>query len=105
MDNTLVMDENHLQMVLSFLQRFLPDTPVWAFGSRVSGKAYPWSDLDIVLFSTPEQRSCVSLLREALEESALPFRVDILEWNTLNENFRQNISAHYIPLAAATEKK
>ena len=82
-------------ILFSLLARFLPDTPVWAFGSRVTGGAMPWSDLDLVVFTKAEQKYRLSLLKEALEESNLSFRTQLLEWNYLPENFRKNIKASH----------
>jgi predicted nucleotidyltransferase len=81
--------------LVALIDRFLPGTPVWAFGSRVTGNSRPWSDLDLVVFASPEQRPRLALLREALEESNLPFRVDLLEWEGLPDNFKENIKAGY----------
>jgi predicted nucleotidyltransferase len=86
-------------LLVQLLQQLLPDTGVWAFGSRVNGKARPASDLDLVIFSRPEQKSRVFALQEALEESALPFRVDLLIWDEIPESFKTNIRQHYIELA------
>jgi predicted nucleotidyltransferase len=87
------------EILLPLLQRYLPRTVVWAYGSRTKGTARPWSDLDLVVFTGDEQGSQVSLLKEALEESNLSFRVDLLEWDSLPENFRKNIKAHYAVIA------
>ncbi|WP_010261326.1 nucleotidyltransferase family protein [Treponema primitia] len=85
-------------ILISLIGQFLPRTPVWAFGSRVTGTFHPWSDLDLVVFTGAEQRPQVSLLKEALDESNLPFRVDLLEWDGLPETFKENIKAAYVIL-------
>ncbi len=87
-------------LLLGLLRQFLPEVAVWAFGSRVKGRARATSDLDLVVFAKPSQRPDVFALQEALEESALPFRVDVLVWDELPENFRENIRRQYIELAA-----
>jgi predicted nucleotidyltransferase len=79
------------QILVSLMEQFLPHTQVWAFGSRVKGKPRSCSDLDLVAFTGKEQRAQVSLLKEALDESNLPFRVDLLEWNSIPDNFKENI--------------
>lgn len=84
--------------LLALLKRYIPGVVVWAFGSRVQWTARPDSDLDLVVFSKPAQQALVSALKEALEESSLPFRVDVLVWDELPESFRQNILTHYIVL-------
>ena len=86
------------EILFSLLAQYLPDTPVWAFGSRVTGSSKPWSDLDLVVFSGTEQKYRLSLLKEALEESNLSFRTQLLEWDYLPENFKTNIEASHAVL-------
>lgn len=77
--------------VVRLLQHHLPDTEVWAYGSRVKGTARPASDLDLVTFASAGQKEAVSRLREAFDESPLPFRVDLFVWDKVPEEFRKNI--------------
>ena len=89
------------EILFSLLTQYLPNTTIWAYGSRVTGHSQPWSDLDLVLFSGGEQKCRISLLKEALEESNLSFRVDLLEWDSLPDNFKTNISASSTVLVKA----
>ena len=91
-NNTIDIKPRDKEILFSLLAKYLPDTTIWAFGSRVSGHSRPWSDLDLVLFTAAEQKYRISLLKEALDESNLSFRVDLLEWNSLPDNFKTNIS-------------
>lgn len=84
------------ETLLALLGRFLPGVTVWAHGSRVQGKARRYSDLDLVAFVTPEQRTRAEELKEALEESDLPFPVDLLIWDELPERYRSNIEERYL---------
>ena len=77
------------------LQQHLPDVVVWAYGSRVTFKARPASDLDLVVFASDKQRRGVSDLRDALDESDLPFNVDVMVWDTMPEYFKPNIEQSY----------
>ena len=86
------------QTVLALLQRHLPGTAAWVYGSRAKWTSTPTSDLDLVVFATPEQRPQVGDLREALEESNLPFRVDLFVWDDVPESFRRSIEADKAPL-------
>ena len=86
------------EQVVDLLTRFIPGVAVWAYGSRVKGSSRPESDLDLIAFTTPEQRGAISALKEAFEESSLPFRVDVLVWDEVPENFRKNISEQYVAL-------
>lgn len=86
------------EIVLSLLKRYLPNTEVWAYGSRVQWKAKPYSDLDMVAFATEEQANNVFELKEAFEESDLPFRVDLFIWDKVPERFHKNIKKEHIIL-------
>ena len=90
------------EVLHSFLADYLPDTEVWIYGSRVQGKARVSSDLDMVVFATPEQRSNVSLLREAFDESNLAFRVDLFIWDEVPESFRETIKKQHFVLQKPT---
>ena len=84
--------------VLELLHRYLPDTNAWVYGSRVKWTSRPQSDLDLVVFATPRQRWQVSDLREAFEESNLPFRVDLFVWDEVPEQFRKQIESEHAVL-------
>ncbi len=84
--------------VLALLARHLPNSTAWVYGSRVKWTARPESDLDLVVFAKPEQERRVSDLREAFEESNLPFRVDLFVWDAVPEQFRKQIEAEHVVL-------
>jgi len=90
------------QTVLALLGRYLPGTAAWAYGSRVKQTWRPASDLDLVVFSTPEQRPRVYDLREAFEESSLPFRVDLFVWDDIPEYFHEQIQEKHSVLIEAS---
>ncbi|WP_292922135.1 nucleotidyltransferase domain-containing protein [Nitrosomonas sp.] len=69
----------------------LPDITIWAYGSRIKGAARPQSDLDLAVFASAGQKRAVAALKEALEESQLPFRVDLFIWDEIPAQFRENI--------------
>ena len=86
------------RIVLELLEQYLPNTAAWVYGSRVKWTSQPQSDLDLVVFATPEQNGRVGALREAFEESNLPFRVDLFVWDEVPESFRKQIEAEHVVL-------
>ena len=86
--------------VLALLNRHLPDTTTWAYGSRVKWTSRAESDLDLVVFARPEQGARVAELREAFEESDLPFRVDLFVWDEVPERFKARIEANHVVLVS-----
>ena len=98
------IDTRERATIERLLHRYLPGIEVWAYGSRVRWNARPQSDLDLVAFAPPQQRAVVLQLREAFEESSLPFSVDLLIWDDLPESFHRNIEAGYVVLQSAREE-
>ncbi len=96
----------HLQIVRDILQKNIPRREVWAFGSRVKGTAKRYSDLDLaVIGETPLSLSEHADLSDDFSESDLPWRVDIVDWATTSENFRNIIKRQYIVLQCADENQ
>jgi predicted nucleotidyltransferase len=51
-ETRLDMRPEHWQIVQDILRQHAPRYEVWAFGSRVKGKAKQHSDLDLAIIST-----------------------------------------------------
>ena len=86
-------------LVMDILAEQAPQCAVWAFGSRATGKARPYSDLDLALLGPePLDRAALGRLQEAFAESELNIRVDVVDWRALSAPFRAAIAAHCIPL-------
>ena len=83
------------QELCALLQHYLPNTNAWAYGSRAKHNSTPYSDLDVVVFTTPDKELALAQLQEALEESYLPFRVDLHVWDNLPEHIQKGISAEH----------
>ncbi len=90
--------EADFKIIQRLLASYIPDTTVWIYGSRVKGTSTPKSDLDLVVFSTPEEEQQIGDLREEFEESDLPFRVDLFVWDDLPERFKEQIASEAFPL-------
>lgn len=85
-----------LQEVKDILQKHVPGSEVRAFGSRVTGRVKPWSDLDLaVVGPSPMGWQRVELLKEAFQGSLLPFRVDVLDWHEVSPSFQAIIAQEY----------
>lgn len=79
-------------IVLRILNEIVPDREVRAFGSRVTGKAKPFSDLDLAIMGDePLSLETRTQLEEAFSESELPWKVDILDWSSTAKTFIDTI--------------
>ena len=100
----LMLDPPHLAAVRALLAAHVPEAEVWAYGSRINGRAHAASDLDLVLRhpADPAQRQTgLDALKAAFSESNLPFLVDVLDWARIPESFRQEIAREYVVVREA----
>ena len=84
--------------ILTLLERHLPGTEAWVYGSRANWTSRPESDLDLVVFASPVQSRQIGNLREAFEESNLPFRVELFVWDDVPRQFKQQIEQERVIL-------
>ena len=104
-DRAIDITVKQRKIVTDLLERHLPNTTAWVYGSRAKWASRPQSDLDLVVFATPEQNGRVSDLREALEESNLPFRVDLFVWDAVPEQFRKQIKSEHVVLVEREQRE
>lgn len=100
----LELAATHLQQVQHLLAQRLPHVYAVAFGSRVGGwpsghGPKPYSDLDIALWGVrPTDDIALANLRADLEESSLPWRVDVSLAQDLPASLRQLIERRGVAL-------
>ncbi len=86
-----------LAEIRRILREHLPQCEVRAFGSRVTGKAKPWSDLDLAVAGPAViPWNALSELTEAFQASELPFRVEVMDWWAASPAFQQVIDENYV---------
>lgn len=100
----IMLSPRDWEEVREVLKRCVPDYEVWAFGSRVKGRAKPYSDLDLAIVSDqPLPVATMALLRESFDESDLPIKVDVVDWATTSESFRKIIKENKVVLQPRSE--
>lgn len=80
--------------IKNILKRFIDfkKYQVFIFGSRAAGKARKFSDYDIgVKGQKPLDFKKIALIKGELEESDLPYRVDVVDFSTVSKKF-ENIA-------------
>jgi len=90
------------QEVQRILSQELPYAEVWAFGSRARRSAKPYSDLDLVIVQErPLSLETLAKLHHAFDASDLTIRVDLVDWASISESFRNIIAQDKALLQAA----
>jgi type I restriction enzyme S subunit len=99
----IALPEDHLRLVLDVLRSHLPQgAKAWVFGSRATGRARHYSDLDLAIDAgrrlTLDE---TARLAEAFSDSDLPYKVDVVDWNDIEDRWRQTIVAQRVALSEA----
>jgi predicted nucleotidyltransferase len=91
----------HRRLVLEILRTHLPQgAEAWVFGSRATGRARRYSDLDLAIDAgRPLTLDEIAILAEAFSDSDLPYKVDLVDWRAIDDRWRQTILAERMPLA------
>jgi predicted nucleotidyltransferase len=90
-----------MAIVRAVLRAHLPaGTQAWAFGSRATGSARRYSDLDLAVEGAePVGLDVMGEIAEALSESDLPYKVDVIDLRSVEPAFRAVIEPDMIALA------
>ena len=95
----LQIKSEELETVLSIIRLYCSKVTVWAFGSRVTRKASRYSDLDLVFIGQGRINDEIIIsLKDSFTASSLPFRVDVLDWSSLDEGFKEIVKKSYVEI-------
>lgn len=91
------LEPEQLAEVRRILRDQVPECEVRAYGSRVTGRASRFSDLDLALLDPTGKMTWQRLegLKETLSLSDLPIMVDVQVWAGIDQSFRQIILERY----------
>ena len=89
----------------ALLRTYVPEAEVWAYGSRVKGSNHAGSDLDLVVrnivaLDVPQRG--IGPLRDAIEDSNIPFLIDLHDWALIPEHFRRQITDRHVVFMPAS---
>lgn len=100
MTRTIDLTSEHLAILQGVLRTHRPPgAGAWVFGSRATGAARQYSDLDLAIEDVaPVDDVTLGQLREALSESDLTIKVDGLDLRTVDPAFRRLIERDLIAL-------
>ena len=86
-------------VVRAIVESVIAGAQVRVFGSRATGRARPFSDLDLLVVR-PERLSWAQRadLRDRFEASDLPFRVDVVEADGLPPGMAERVADQSVAL-------
>lgn len=99
METDVALTPEQKALVSEIIHRALPAAQVLVFGSRATGKARPYSDLDLLFLQPPRLAWNIRCeLEDAFESSALPFRVDLVDVETVSPQMLKRIRSETVAL-------
>jgi predicted nucleotidyltransferase len=98
------LSEAELTIVQTILGAHLPPSvQAYVFGSRATTTARRYSDLDLALEAErPLSLDVLADIAEALSESDLPYKVDVIDLRSIDQAFRALIAPDMIRLPFRT---
>ena len=96
------LEQRHIDFILQILHNNIPqkDAKFYIFGSRSKGNYKEYSDIDIAV-ELPKERLTADILGKILIEfndSTLPYEVDVVDLNAIDEKFKNLISNSLIQI-------
>jgi predicted nucleotidyltransferase len=87
------MVENKFKnMLLSIINKYLPQAKVYLFGSRATEEFYEGSDIDIAVdCGKIVDYDMMMKIKRNISESDIPFFVDVVDINNVDEIMRSQI--------------
>ena len=91
----LQIENKHWKIIHNILEKY--PYKFYAYGSRVKGIAKEYSDLDLC-FREDIPWNILSHIEEDLEESDLPFKVELVAWKWMSSEFQELIKQDLISI-------
>ncbi len=92
----LKISAEFFEEIREVFERYLKGTGsvVYAFGSRVAGTTKQYADLDTAIDFNGEKLPEMKEIRikNGLDDTYVPFRVDVVDYNTISDDFKESIA-------------
>ncbi len=88
------IQDHYLKMLKNLVLAYTKEQPVsvWLFGSHAKGTAHRYSDIDIAILPLGQlPLSFISNLKEKIEQSTIPYSVDVVDLSQTDEVFRNKV--------------
>jgi len=79
------LSERDIETIFNILKKYPEVAEVCIFGSRAKGTYKPYSDIDMAVINKGVADKTILHIKSDLEDSTLPYRVDILNYPELTQ--------------------
>ncbi len=92
----LSLKRKYYDILVNIFNSYCPKAQIWAYGGRVKNSSHSGSDLDLTIKSFNESGKYLYELKELLNNSDIPFLIDINEFEKLSQSMQDEISKNYV---------
>jgi len=85
------LEQRYIEFIKKTVAKHLSNYTLYMFGSRVTGRAKKYSDIDIAIKSDNFTQEIKNKLQMEFDNSTLPYEVDIINLNEISDTFRNII--------------
>lgn len=100
--NKLNLKPEYIEYLREIFEKRCPSAEVWAYGSRVYGDSHAGSDLDLAIVGLEKTTITLSILKKLINDSNIPFLVDLVQFEELPNSFKTEIKNKHIVLYKCT---
>lgn len=84
--------EQDKTILINIIKKLLPNAKIYLFGSRARNDNKAQSDIDLAINNGQKiNGQILSKIKENIEESSIPFTVDIVDLNNIENDFKLGI--------------
>lgn len=85
-----MIKDKYLKQITNVVNQFILNKKVQAFLFGSSARKDRFGDCDIGILGDIKEND-VRRIKEALEESTLPYKVDVIDFNNVSQKFKDNV--------------
>lgn len=86
------IDEESKRKIIAVISALFPNAHIYLFGSRARNTHSQWSDIDIALKEDQKiSRYAIAEAVSMLEASNMPYKIDVVDFNSVTDDMRQSI--------------
>ena len=99
MENNINLENKYIEFIAKTIQSVFADVEIYIFGSRVQGKSYKYSDVDIAIKGEKKlDITKIITLKSKFHDSDFPYKIDIIDLNTIDNKFKNIIQKGMIQI-------
>ncbi len=92
-----MVKEQYKQQLIGIIKKYIPEAKIYLYGSRARQTHSPGSDIDLAVDAGVKLDWGLRMnIMAAIEESTVPYFVDVIDIHAVDEGFLYNIKQEWV---------